>query len=743
MAPQAMSRSAVDAMQQADTGDARPAYALADSAWMARPDAPARSSEGLHLPALEEMAKSGGVADVSGPRPEVAAELRAPRGAYTPAASGSSWDELVALAPSGRPDMGRPRPEDSVAMLPAGAERADSSARERRFALPAKDWGQELRDHPIGRSLPGLRVPTETAPIENPYEQRSSERRMVIVEREGGSEETERAVALALRWLAAHQSADGRWDADGFDAGCGRCGGETNVEVDVALTGLSLLCFLAADHTHTESGPYRDTVERGLVWLADGQSSDGDLRQGETMYSQGIATIALSEAYGMTGDAALADPVRRAIAFVDAARNRSIGGWRYDPGQVGDTSVLGWQVMALKSAQLAGVEVPADAFAAARDWLELVGGRASGTPRGMYAYQPGHRANAAMTAEGMFVQQLLGRRRDEARMRASAKIIAENLPDWESHANTYYWYYATLALFQHRGEEWRNWNEALTEELLAHQEKEGAAAGSWDPVGEWAPIGGRVYQTAICTLMLEVYYRYLPLYGMEEPVDAIGTIRGRVVEAGTERPVGGATVRLDVPDRRAVLATTDGRGEYVLVAPNVPDFFALSASADGYVPEAVNVATIALAGKTMTLDFELEPADARVIAVEPEPEVHHLGNDQFTGVVNSQFQRSAEGSVYEAEFEVSGRQLSGSSETATIVLLAKGVQCPHRIRVNGRLLGTRLDESPGDGSFGELTVPFPSALLEAGINNLRIQAVRCQGDLDDFEFVNVRIRLSP
>lgn len=90
-----------------------------------------------------------------------------------------------------------------------------------------------------------------------------------------------------------------------------------------------------------------------------------------------------------------------------------------------------------------------------------------------------------------------------------------NPPKWTEQPSTYAWYYGTLALFQHGGPEWERWNEVMTTELLANQRKDGTAAGSWDPVDRWATIGGRVYQTTICTLTLEVYYRYLPMYAVE------------------------------------------------------------------------------------------------------------------------------------------------------------------------------------------------------------------------------------
>ncbi len=351
--------------------------------------------------------------------------------------------------------------------------------------------------------------PAEAATAVESFAQRDPEVREEMLERGGGSERTEEAVRASLAWLARMQEPNGRWSGRGFTARCDGCGGAAQVDADVAMTGLSLLCFLGAGHTHTEEGPYQDAVQRALDWLVAGQTGDGDLRRGETMYGQTVATVALCEALAMTKDERLAVPARRAVELVV----RRATGPRAGVGER-DTSVIGWLIMSLQSARRAGIEVPQAPFDAARNWLESV--RVAGEA-GAYAYDRGGGPSPAMTAEAMFVQQLLGRDRGDPLMRRSAEYLLRTPPRWKDGAPTYYWYYATLALFEHQGEAWSAWNGAVVPELLESQRAAGdgapgaeAAAGSWDPQDQWSQLGGRIYQTAICTLSLEVYYRYRP-----------------------------------------------------------------------------------------------------------------------------------------------------------------------------------------------------------------------------------------
>lgn len=582
-----------------------------------------------------------------------------------------------------------------------------------------------------------LRLPAASPAANGDFSQRAPEQRLALVQKMGGSGETEGGVSRALAWLARHQSADGSWSGRGFDAGCGGCDGETTYQVDVALTGLSLLAFLGADHTHTRSGPYQEHVRRGLAWLAGRQRADGDLRAGETMYSHGIAAIALAEAAAMTGDAALKESVARAVGFIEQARNRDGGGWRYEPGQEGDTSILGWVVMAARSAQRAGVDVSPEVFEGALRWLERV---ASARRPGQYAYRPGEGPTPAMTAEGLFILELLGTPATDRRVAGAVAVIERNPPSWDE-PNTYYWYYATLALFQQQGEAWRRWNARLVPELLAHQEQAGKRAGSWPADGEWARIGGRVYQTALCTLMLEVYYRYLPMYGVERPAEGVGVVTGRVTEAGSGEPLPGARVTFDRSGAPPLVALADAEGRYALSIPEVPDFFALSATHAGYVPASANVSALKVRGRTHALDFALAPGSGRVVAIESDPQVHHLGNDLFEGRINSQFQKSSEGRSLERVFELTADQLAGAGRPR-LSLMARGVQCPHQVRVNGRLLAARLGESPADGSFGRVELEVAAGWLVGGANVVSIRAVACNGDLDDFEFVNLQLELA-
>jgi len=205
-------------------------------------------------------------------------------------------------------------------------------------------------------------------------------------------------------------------------------------------------------------------------------------------------------------------PAQRAIQFIINAQDPVGGGWRYSPGQLGDTSVFGWQMFALRSAHLAGIKIPPKILKACSRYLD----QASDQKRVTYAYQPGRNPTPTMTAEALLSRQLLGWPRD---FPALVKGVGQISADLQSSGerNIYYWYYATQLLHNMHNEQWERWNIKIREGLISLQVKEdGCAHGSWDPdtpqPDVWAQRAGRLYLTSLSILTLEVYYRYLPLY---------------------------------------------------------------------------------------------------------------------------------------------------------------------------------------------------------------------------------------
>ncbi len=362
------------------------------------------------------------------------------------------------------------------------------------------------------------------------YRSRLDPNRFAIAQRSGATRESEQAVERALDWLRRHQDPDGRWDggtakykdgtvADGDDdytAHCPPgdvCFGECYYwEADTALTGLALLAYLGAGYTHLD-GQHAETVASGLEFLKMSQKPDGDLRgrsQAVGMYCHTMATLALCEAYALTGDPKLRAPVEKAVAFLVKSRARDGLAWRYAPGaSQGDTSILGWVVMVLKSAQEVGIPIQSNTKTGIVAWLKKV---STGPAGGLAKYQPGEKVTPTMTAEAWVCRQFLEVGGPGASSNEAADYLLRSAPGRDEY-NVYYWYYGTLAMYQHGGEGWTQWNAQVRDQIIRRQRPKGHAVGSWDPdESPYGTHGGRIYCTALATLSLEVYYRYLRLY---------------------------------------------------------------------------------------------------------------------------------------------------------------------------------------------------------------------------------------
>lgn len=346
------------------------------------------------------------------------------------------------------------------------------------------------------------------------FEGRFGKRKQELIKSGGATVETECAVAAGLNWIIEHQLADGGWSFDHRGAsGCGgRCAGQGSMADDrIAATALALLPFLGAGHTH-QDGEYQNEIERALKFLDSKKTpvkypfSFSFAEKKATMYSHGLASIAFSESYALTRDPNLKLLAQAALNYIAHAQDPKGGGWRYTEKAAGDTSVLGWQFAALKAGQEAGLAVNPRVVAGAKHFLDSVqseGGSA-------YGYlSPGNRTST--NAIGLLCRMYLGWTKDTPALKTGVQRISRARP---SRINLYYNYYATQVMRHYGGTEWKTWNNSMSSFLLQKQEKSGHQKGSWH-LGSSAMngrSGGRLYYTALATMILEVYYRHVPLY---------------------------------------------------------------------------------------------------------------------------------------------------------------------------------------------------------------------------------------
>jgi hypothetical protein len=344
-----------------------------------------------------------------------------------------------------------------------------------------------------------------------PLGMRMGPQRSIAMKNHGASAATEKAVMAALRWLKQNQEPDGSWKTSKSDYGG---------------SGLALLAFLGHGET-PDSEEFGATVQKGLTFLVNGIQSDGVVKGG-SMYAQGIVTLALSEAYGMTQSPMIREPLERAVGAIRRSQRvpksdpKHVGGWRYTMNaKDADLSVSGWLIMALKSAGSVGIDVPKENYDLAIQYvLNAQGG--SG-----FTYSGGGNPSMAMTGVGVLCLQFLGKGSDSRVKKALEMLRDEKYAmDWEaSHGwNMYAWYYVTQAMFQAGENHWKYWNKLMQETLIKNQ----AADGHW-PVPPKSQSENKelakfpVYSTALGALMLEVYYRYLPIYQLIEGHPALQT----------------------------------------------------------------------------------------------------------------------------------------------------------------------------------------------------------------------------
>ena len=335
---------------------------------------------------------------------------------------------------------------------------------------------------------------------------RSKAGRAQLVAKRGGNSASEAAVMRGLDWMSRHQYPDGGWSFDHTHGECaGQCKdpGSLSTECRNAATGMALLTMLGAGQTPFE-GDFSPEVKRGVEFLLKnsklvpaGLDMRGLHATHTGMYTHAIAATALCEVLAMVQheyNSALSsknkeqtkfNPQRRkimaairpaaaaAIQFIVNAQDRKSGGWGYDPAATTtmDTSILGWQVMALKSAHHVHIPVPGTTIQGSNRFLTSVA-----TPDGGYGYRTPQK-KASTTAIGIIARMLSGMPRNHPLLQRGVAYLSATGP---SKNNMYYNYYATQVMMQYGGQEWQKWNSVMRDQLVNSQIKKGHAAGSWN-----------------------------------------------------------------------------------------------------------------------------------------------------------------------------------------------------------------------------------------------------------------------
>ncbi|MBA2482705.1 MAG: terpene cyclase/mutase family protein [Planctomycetes bacterium] len=369
----------------------------------------------------------------------------------------------------------------------------------------------------------------------------------------GGSKGSESAVDAALRWFKKHQSPSGAWDAEKHNQNCieapkcepGKHSQFGELETNIAMTGYVVLCYLGAGYDHQTPNKYKQTVKKGIEYLLSAQKPDGSL--GTINYQNAIATMALTEAFAMTGDPALKTPSQLGVNTILARQNRDLkagvpkadaksdpyGGFGWDYAEAtsrNDSSVSGWNVMALKSAIAAQLDV-GNGMAGAKRWLERTWKLrnpdwAKLDPyKGESVFPYGIMSDTDklygdhLACVGAVCAVFLGHHAGDVMLETLANHIMAKQTPTAYPCNTYFMYYNTLAIFQVGGERWKRWNGSVRDMLVAAQRTgDGCFDGSWDWEGTefHGHDIGRVLSTAYCCLSLEVYYRYAQVQGAEK-----------------------------------------------------------------------------------------------------------------------------------------------------------------------------------------------------------------------------------
>ncbi|MEI8315423.1 MAG: prenyltransferase/squalene oxidase repeat-containing protein [Verrucomicrobiota bacterium] len=305
--------------------------------------------------------------------------------------------------------------------------------------------------------------------------------------------ETAEVIRGGLKYLAAQQQPNGAWT-------------ESNKsEWETAITGYALMAFLATGNLPNE-GEFGKVVAAGQQFLLASLQTDGKFtsvrRGGQYMYGHGIATIVLAELYGQTKADAMRPKLEKAVQVIVGAQNRE-GGWRYAPvANDADISVTVLQVVALRAAKEAGLNVPQTTLDNAVKYIHAC----YDAKTGGFSYQPRGAPGFARTAAAIYSLQVLGQY-DDPQVKTGSEFLTKHFAEKDVFV-AYGHFYAGPAEYMIGGETWKQWYTNLRASLLKSVRRQGDIA-YWERQGS---DPGAIYTTAVYTSLLALPYHYVPLY---------------------------------------------------------------------------------------------------------------------------------------------------------------------------------------------------------------------------------------
>jgi hypothetical protein len=306
-------------------------------------------------------------------------------------------------------------------------------------------------------------------------------------------DKTEAIIRGALKYLASKQNTNGSWSASD---------GERQ---EVAITGYVLVTFLSCGHLPDE-GEHGKTVTAGVNYLLNNIRADGTFQPiGHYMYGHGIASIALAEVYGQTKDPRVRPKLEQVIRTIIQSQNHE-GGWRYNPRpNDADISVSVLQVVALRAAKNAGLDIPQVTIDRAVKYVHACYDRREGG----FTYQPNNRRPGyARTAAAIYSLQVCGQYNDP-HVAAGADFLFRNRGEreWFTYGN----FYAAPAMYMIGGNTWETYYNQMKTILLSATRQQGDMI-YWEPRWDGGRGVGTTFCTAVYTMILAMPYHYLPLY---------------------------------------------------------------------------------------------------------------------------------------------------------------------------------------------------------------------------------------